>query len=114
MSGFRKRLLTDVSGLLNVELVGYMEKVRVDEPLHGGDGALSTSGGVKVEINPAHAALVTDVVLEGASNFTLAQKGPIDHFVKHAAFHRHYSSSKFIITKRQTPPTHYISYISTT
>ena len=45
--------LTDLSGLLNVELVGNPSEVRMNEGHHGGHGLLDLVSRVEQDLNPA-------------------------------------------------------------
>ena len=64
------------------------------------DGGLNAVLGVEVELDPALGAARAEVVLDGATNLSLSQESSVDKLVEERLFHRHYSSSKFIITKK--------------
>jgi len=68
-------------GLLNVELVGHSEDVGVGELDGVGDVLLDAGAGVEDELNPAGAALVSNVVLHGTADLSLAEEGLVHELI---------------------------------
>jgi hypothetical protein len=80
------RILTRFSCFLDVELVGDMEEVWVDEPEGVGEILFNAGARVKYELDPALAILCSDVVLDGSSNLALAEEIAVHELVEVALF----------------------------
>lgn len=72
------KVLTCFSGLLNVELVGEVEEVGVDEAECLRGPHFSAGLGVKDEFNPALSPLCLDVVLDRSTYLAFAQECSVD------------------------------------
>jgi hypothetical protein len=79
-------ILTSFSCLFDVELVGNMEEVWVDEPESVGKVLFHAGARVEYELDPALAVLCSDVVLDGSSNLALAEEIAVHELVEVALF----------------------------
>ncbi len=78
--------LTSFSRLFDVELVGDVEEVWMDEPEGVGQVLFYTGAGVEHEFDPALAVLCSDVVLDGSSDLALAKEIAVHELVEVALF----------------------------
>ena len=82
-------ILTGLSCLLDVESVGDVEEVRMNEA-HGVRNVLfELASGVEHELNPALETFRSDVVLDWSANLTLAQKRSVDKLIEQTFFQWH-------------------------
>lgn len=72
--------------LFDVELVGDVEEVWMDEPEGVGEVLFHTSARVEHEFDPALTVLCSDVVLDGSSDLALAEEIAVHELVEVALF----------------------------
>jgi hypothetical protein len=84
--GKGKERLTGFPRLLDVELIGDMEEVGVDESQGVGHVLFNTGAGIEDELDPALAVLCSDVVLDGSSDLALTKEVAVHELVEVALF----------------------------
>lgn len=78
-----------LSRLLDVESVGDVEEVWVDETDRVRNVLLELTPRVEDEFNVALVSFRSDVVLDWSANLTLAQKGSVDKLIEQTSFQWH-------------------------
>jgi len=80
---------TSFASFLDVEFVGHSKDVGVGEFHSVRDVLLNAGAWVENQLNPAGAALMTQVVLEGTADLALAVVGTGNELIDKSFLHRH-------------------------